>query len=112
MSDKDIDELLEGVKKRYFEVASEFAEVYRESLVAHVKSLASWYKPSKQPPPEIPARFPSTIAVAYAVCHLGCETKEFIVDGSTQECQYCGSLMYRMETAEYKITDPLAESEV
>jgi hypothetical protein len=39
--------------------------------------------------------FPERVAVAYAVCGRDCGRAEFIVDGSTQMCQYCGRLMFR-----------------
>ena len=39
--------------------------------------------------------FPEFIQVAFAVCTKSCGTREFIVDGSTQRCQYCGNLMFR-----------------
>ena len=50
--------------------------------------------------------FPEAIHIAYAVCHPECGAREFIVDGSTQECQYCGGgLMFRTEVREYVLRD-------
>ena len=45
--------------------------------------------------------FPTEIYVAYAVCENNCGNKEFIVDGQTQVCQHCGTLMFRTETRKY-----------
>ena len=45
--------------------------------------------------------FPKEISVAYAVCGNACGNKEFIVDGQTQVCQYCGKLMFRTEVKKY-----------
>lgn len=115
MHDSDIDKLLLDVERRYLEVVENFAVVYQDSFLAHVRSLARWYKPRKEEPPLISAQFPKKILIAYAVCDVGCGQKEFIVDGGTQECQYCGSLMYRMETAEYEVicrSDPAQASSV
>jgi hypothetical protein len=49
------------------------------------------------------ARFPETIYVAFAVCHKGCGRREFIVDGSTQICHYCGKMMFRVVSKEYRL---------
>ena len=45
--------------------------------------------------------FPDTIFVAFAVCHKGCGRREFIVDRSTQICQYCSKMMFRIVSEEY-----------
>lgn len=45
--------------------------------------------------------FPRQISIAYAVCGKSCGNKEFIVDGQTQVCQYCGKLMFRTVVKEY-----------
>ena len=45
--------------------------------------------------------FPKTINISYAVCSKQCGNAEFIVDGSSQVCQYCGKLMFRFFTKEY-----------
>ena len=47
--------------------------------------------------------FPEAIAVAFAVCTKKCGARQFIVDGSTQVCEYCGRNMFRTEVAEYKL---------
>jgi len=45
--------------------------------------------------------FPQEIYVAYAVCATECGNREFIVDGQSQVCQYCGGLMFRTEVKKY-----------
>ena len=45
--------------------------------------------------------FPEEIPIAYAVCSKSCGNKEFIVDGQSQVCQYCGKLMFRTLVKEY-----------
>lgn len=47
--------------------------------------------------------FPDVVPLAYAVCHPECGKREFIVDGSTQLCDRCGSTMFRTEVATYRI---------
>jgi hypothetical protein len=71
----------------------------RESIEAHLRSLAG----ESDPPIAEPTapNFPKTIHVAFATC--ACGVREFIVDGSTQECQFCGGLMFRQESAEYEL---------
>lgn len=49
--------------------------------------------------------FPKEINIALAVCTKNCGTVEFIVDGSTQVCQRCGSLMFRTEVKKYRLMD-------
>ena len=77
----------------------------RQSLLAHLESLARWDRePGDYPVPGL-ATFPSTLAIAYAVCHADCGGREFIVDGSTQECQHCGRLLFRTETRDYALIE-------
>ena len=45
--------------------------------------------------------FPKRLPVAYAVCAKKCGNRAFIVDGSTQVCEYCGHLMFRAEVTSY-----------
>ena len=52
--------------------------------------------------PEIKkVRFPKSMHIAYAVCTKDCGARQFIVDGSTQVCEYCGNQMFRTEVAEF-----------
>ncbi len=46
-------------------------------------------------------QFPKEVNIAYAVCGKKCGNKEFIVDGQSQVCQYCGKLMFRTEVKKY-----------
>lgn len=49
--------------------------------------------------------FPKEIYVAYAVCGKECGNTEFIVDGQSQVCQFCGKLMYRTEVKKYILAE-------
>jgi hypothetical protein len=49
--------------------------------------------------------FPHEIHIAYAVCGKSCGNREFIVDGSSQVCQYCGKLMYRTKVKKYQLSN-------
>jgi hypothetical protein len=54
--------------------------------------------------PETPeVSFPVEISIAYAVCGKDCGNKEFIADGQSQVCQYCGKLMFRTSVHKYKL---------
>ena len=46
-------------------------------------------------------KFPEEIQIACAVCSKECGNIEFITDGSSQVCQYCGHLMYRVTIKKY-----------
>lgn len=48
--------------------------------------------------------FPKEITVAYAVCSKECGNTEFIVDGSSQVCQYCGKSLFRVAVRKYTLT--------
>lgn len=48
--------------------------------------------------------FPEEIEIAYAVCGNDCGNREFIVDGQSQVCQYCGKLMFRTLVRKYKLS--------
>lgn len=47
--------------------------------------------------------FPDEIFIAYAVCGKECGNREFIVDGQTQVCEYCGKQMFRTEVRKYML---------
>ena len=49
--------------------------------------------------------FPTEIYVAYAVCRNCCGRREFIVDGSTQICHYCGKPMFRIGSKKYVLSN-------
>lgn len=42
------------------------------------------------------------LRISGAELAVECGVCEFIVDGSTQECQSCGALMFRTDVAEYQ----------
>jgi hypothetical protein len=70
-----------------------------KSFLAHLNALAKPAEYPKDYPENLTRPFPEEIEIAFAGCR--CCHAEFIVDGSTQECQHCGSLMFRYETAPY-----------
>ena len=49
--------------------------------------------------------FPEDIYIAFAVCSKECGNTEFIVDGSSQICQYCGKMMFRTYVKKYIISE-------
>ncbi len=102
MSD-DIETLLDVIRKRHSEL--EQAPQYRETFVAHLRSFGRADTDVVDYPDPGKVAFPSRIHVAFAVCQPCCGTQEFIVDGSTQECQKCGSLMFRTDVAEYALIE-------
>ena len=59
----------------------------------------SYPLPLYQEPGKI--RFPRKLTVAFAVCSKKCGARQFIVDGGTQVCEYCGRSMFRTEIATY-----------
>jgi hypothetical protein len=54
--------------------------------------------------------FPKELNIAFAVCGKECGNKEFIVDGQSQVCQYCGKLMFRTSVKRYAL-DEVQETE-
>lgn len=58
--------------------------------------------PLDQYPDVTEVEFPDKLGIAYAVCADSCGNAEFIVDGQTQVCQYCGKLMFRTLVEEYQ----------
>ena len=101
MQDTDWNELLVRLKRRYADLSE--SKSRRESFLAHVQNLAHW-----EIPPGIHVdptmNFPGNLDIALAVCHPDCGTEEFIVEGSTQECQRCGRLLFRVHTCNYTRT--------
>jgi len=49
--------------------------------------------------------FPKEIYIAYAVCGKECGNREYIVDGQSQICQYCGKSLFRTEVKKYVISE-------
>ena len=103
----ELSELFEAVRRRYEDIGPN--QRRRQSFLAHIRSLATWEADENDYPNPGSVSFPAEVEVAYAVCHPECGRKDFIVDGSTQECQHCGSLMFRTETATYRLVGSGAE---
>lgn len=99
MSDTEIDELLSMVRRRYDELKT---DRIRNDFTTHLRSLARYHN-EPMDYPDLTAAFPDRIHIAFAVCHPECGAAEFIVDGNTQKCQYCGGTMFRLEVHEYSI---------
>jgi hypothetical protein len=49
--------------------------------------------------------FPKEIQIAFAVCGERCGRGEFIADGETLICPYCGRLMHRSHVRRYILAD-------
>jgi hypothetical protein len=94
----ELDSLFERIRTRYAEIREGSAQ--QGSFLAHVRALGDWERESRDYP-DVVGEFPETLPIAYAVCHPDCGTEQFIVEGSTQECQRCGRLMFRNATKEY-----------
>ena len=76
---KDIIQILEDVKKRYYELVP--GSCSHKQFVGHLQSLGFWNKPRDYPEmDESKIKFPETIHIVYAVCHKGCGRAEFIVE--------------------------------
>lgn len=99
MSNEDIDHLLARIKDRYEQIKDHPCR--RESFLLHLESLDHWEN-APMDYPDVTPEFPETVHVAYAVCHPKCGTRELIIDGSTQECQHCGSNMFRISSELYR----------
>jgi hypothetical protein len=95
----DLEPLFEGIRRRFAELSRNGDR--RRRFVAHIEALADWEKEKALDYPDVAPDFPESVFIAFAVCHPSCGTRELIVDGSTQECQACGRLMYRVETRTY-----------
>ena len=97
-----LSDLLERVRTRYNELSP--SSDAQGDFLAHLRSLARGAAEPQDYPQLGPVNFPQRLRVAYAVCHPECGTREFIVEGSTQECQYCGGLLYRTEARDYDLS--------
>jgi hypothetical protein len=99
MRDVEFDALFEQIRKRYVELGDNQRK--RERFLSHVRALGHWENDPRDYPDVAPS-FPQTVHVAFAVCHPDCGTRELIIDGSTQECQRCGQLMFRTSVERYE----------
>jgi hypothetical protein len=98
VSEAELEDMISQIRARYATIGKDSPRM--ESFLLHVRSLGQW----EQDPmdyPAVTANFPNEVHVAYAVCHPDCGTRELIVDGSTQECQRCGRLMFRTAVQGY-----------
>lgn len=68
-----------------------------------MKSFEAKSYPLKAYPKVRKIDFPKSLPIAYAVCADRCGNRQFIVDGSTQVCEYCGRLMFRTLTQTYSL---------
>ncbi|WP_370677822.1 hypothetical protein [Pleomorphomonas sp. PLEO] len=98
MIESDWGMLFSEIRQRFTELSS--SESRQEKFLSHVRNLGAWEN-DPMDYPDADADFPEYVYVSYAVCHTDCGTRELIVEGSTQECQTCGRLMYRVETHKY-----------
>ncbi len=101
--DENIPELLDAILKNLNALAP--GSENRSSYVAHLRSLARCRQEPFDYPQVENVTFPKTLKIAYAVCHSDCGMREFIVDGSSQECQFCGGLNYRAKFAYYQLKE-------
>jgi hypothetical protein len=98
MSNSELDILIARIKARYAKIVKGTAQ--EESFLAHVRALGDWEREPRGYPDAV-GEFPETLPIAYAVCRPDCRTEQFIVEGSTQECQRCGRVMFRTATKDY-----------
>src|SRR5258708_807138 len=99
MSEAELETMISQIRARYAEIRQDSPRM--ESFLLHLNSLGQWER-EPMDYPTVNAEFPKDIHIAYAVCHPDCGTRELIVDGSTQECQRCGRLMFRTAVQEYE----------
>jgi hypothetical protein len=98
---EELSDLLQGIQARYAELAA--GSSARRDFLSHLQSLGRWHAEPNDYPEVKAVEFPAEVQVAFAICHPECGAREFIVDGSTQECQSCGGLLFRTETREYRL---------
>jgi hypothetical protein len=99
MSEAELEASIAQIRARHAEIRKNSPRM--DAFLMHLRSLGQW----EQEPmdyPTVTANFPKVVHIAYAVCHPDCGTEELIVDGSTQECQRCGRLMFRAAVQEYE----------
>jgi hypothetical protein len=99
MAEVELEASIARIRARYAEIRKSSSPM--ESFLLHLHSLGQW----EQEPmdfPTVTAKFPAVVHVAYAVCHPDCGREEVIIDGSTQECQRCGRLMFRTVVQKYE----------
>ena len=96
---KNLNSLIEQIKRRHNELEGSSRE---NSFLLHLETMGSWEQEANWDTSIETPTFPETINIAFAICHPDCGAAEFIVDGSTQECQKCGRLMFRTAVHKYR----------
>lgn len=91
--------LISDIRDRYSRIRKGSSQ--EEVFLLHLRSLGQWNEDLMDYPNDADPEFPESIPVAHAVCHPHCGVAEFIVEGSTQECQHCGGHLFRTATCEY-----------
>jgi len=97
---EQIENLFDAIRSRFESLGPQ--KCRSESFLAHLRSLGRWEADGGNYPDPGDVAFPEKIHISFAVCNAECGVGEFIVDGSTQECQKCGDLMFRTDVAEYQ----------
>jgi hypothetical protein len=97
---EEIENLFIAIRSRFESLGPQ--KCLTESFLAHLRSLGRWEADGGNYPDPGEIAFPEKIHIAFAVCNQECGVCEYIVDGSTQECQKCGDLMFRTDVAEYQ----------
>jgi hypothetical protein len=97
----DFDALFARIRARYDALPD--GSGARADLAAHLSSLARFLDEPMDYPDPTAVAFPDEMPVAFAVCHPECGADQFIVDGSTQECQRCGGSLFRTEVRMYAL---------
>ena len=69
-----------------------------------IESLYPSYKLKDYPEVET-VDFPREIIIVYAVCSKQCGNEQFIVDGSTQTCEYCYREMLKKRSRKYVLAE-------
>ena len=100
----DLDALFSAIRARVEDTRPDSDE--RKVILSHLYSLARWNREPMDYPEVGVVTFPAILPIAFAVCHPECGASEFLVDGSTQECEYCGGQLFRTETRDYVLKEP------
>ena len=105
MSEPNWDVLLASIRNRYAELQGGSPSRI-ENFLRHVENLSIWEADATIDATlegeAALAPFPLTLFVAFATCRADCGVAEFIVEGSTQECQRCGRLLFRHKSQKYR----------
>jgi hypothetical protein len=89
----ELETLLREVRARYEHIRKN-APGTEEGFLEHLRSVARYHKPRSYPD-VARVEFPPEVPITFAVCQPTCGNRQFIVEGGPQECDCCGSLMFR-----------------